>query len=346
LHLSSDRSDNEFLTFNAGTLDPGTANSELFGHVPGAYTGAVKKRDGLFRKADHGTLFLDEIGNIPLELQGRLLRAVEYGEVTPVGDENPIKVDTRVFAATNKPLEELATEGKFLPDLVDRFSIQIHVPPLRECGDDCVLLAETFLQEEGRKQKNIESVRISEQARRLIRRHHWPGNAREVLNHARTAVTWAEYGAKEWEVRPEHLNLTIETGSVPHADFATAVPALPNALQALADLVLDALLMPERKPVLDPFYKIDNLRSPATLYFVEQLELGLRRFLDTDVGETLLRSKPNGAILAECFNLPVKTDSRKKSFARLVRDRLNQVLDDCRKNLGLNRSGNRRPRRH
>src|SRR5437879_4589465 len=76
LHLSSDRSDNEFLTFTAGTLDPGTANSELFGHVPGAYTGAVKKRDGLFRKADHGTLFLDEIGNIPLELQGRLLRAV------------------------------------------------------------------------------------------------------------------------------------------------------------------------------------------------------------------------------------------------------------------------------
>jgi len=108
LYLSSERRDKDFLSVNLGTLEPATANSELFGHVKGAYTGAIQNRQGLFRAADGGTLFLDEIGNTSLDLQGRLLRAVEYGEVTPLGTDSPTKITTRLSAATNKQLDKLA----------------------------------------------------------------------------------------------------------------------------------------------------------------------------------------------------------------------------------------------
>ena len=145
LHWSADRVDRVYLPYNFGAVDSGIANSELFGHVKGAFTGANAERQGLFRAAKGGTLFLDEIGNASLDLQGKLLRAVEYGEVTPLGSDVPINVDVRVIAATNADLDELASQGKFRSDLKDRFTIRIQVPPLRECGDDCLLLADKAL---------------------------------------------------------------------------------------------------------------------------------------------------------------------------------------------------------
>lgn len=325
LYWSSDRRDKDFLTSNVGTLESGTANSELFGHVKGAFTGAVQNREGLFRKADHGTLFLDEIGNTTLEFQGKLLRALEYREVTPVGSDNPTKVNTRVIAATNKDLDELARENKFLPDLLDRFTIKIRVPPLRECGDDSILLAEKFLQEESCRERKIGLIRLSEKARKLIRDYHWPGNGRELLNRIRQAVIEAPYGAQEWEVPAEHLQIQI---GQPMASTRLAPSLSPPELpqQTLADYVLDCLLLPDRRPLLDSFNSGGDLERPISTYIAEQLELGLGRFLETEPGMALLRSRPNGAILSELFNLSRRTDARKRSFARLVRNRLNKVL--------------------
>jgi DNA-binding NtrC family response regulator len=342
LYSSSGRADKKLLTQNLGAVDSGTANSELFGHVRHAFTGALADRLGHFRTANGGTLFLDEIGNATLDLQGKLLRAIEYGEVTPVGSDVPIEVDVRVIAATNSDLDLLASDGKFRSDLIDRFTIRIQVPPLRECGDDCLFLARKYLRDEARKEKNIESICFTLEAEQLIRNHNWPGNVREVINRVRSALLIAPHGAHDWQVQAGHLGSDLVMAS-----RSTAFPGIPQSesrQETLADLVLDGLLSANSVPLLDPFHDLEELKCVATRYIVEQLEIGLAQFMEMEVGKTMLRSKPNSAILAERFNLARKTDSRKKSFARVIRDRLNLVLERCRGNLGVERGAGRRGR--
>ncbi len=284
-------------------------------------------------------MFLDEIGNASLELQGKLLRAIEYGEVTPVGSDVPIKVDVRVIAATNADLDELASRGLFRADLKDRFTIRIQVPPLRECGEDCILFANKFLREEACKRK-IESIRFSDEAERLIRIYQWPGNVREVLSRVRSAVLMAPRGAGDWQVVSNHLVANMVAALSP--TVALGISQEQSRQQTLAELVVDGLLRADPEPILDPFLDIEDLKCAASRYIVEQLEIGLAQFMETEEGKTLLRSKSISAILAERFNLPYKTDSRKKSFARLIRDRLNQVLVRCRADLGVKRDAVRR----
>ncbi len=176
---------------NCAALSPELAASELFGHVQGAYTGAARNRLGRFRLAHNGTLFLDEVGDLPLAVQPQLLRALEQGEIQPVGADRPQPVDVRLLAATNQSLPHLIAAGRFRQDVYDRLAVLVlHLPPLRARGDDVLHLARRFLAEEGRRYGRPE-VRLSAAAERRLRDHYWPGNVRELKNLITRAVIFS-----------------------------------------------------------------------------------------------------------------------------------------------------------
>src|SRR5215472_15298988 len=188
IHENSSRSQTPFITINCGAFPETLLESELFGYVKGAFTGANENRRGLFQAADGGTLFMDEIGNMNLAMQVKLYRVLQEGKVRPLGSTEEIDVDLRVIAATNKDLEKAITAGEFREDLYYRLSvIPIHVPALRGRREDIPLLARHFL-EHFRKamEKKIES--ISADAMSLMESYDWPGNVRELENTVERAV--------------------------------------------------------------------------------------------------------------------------------------------------------------
>jgi len=181
LHDLSPRRKKPFLPVNCGALTPTLMESELFGHERGSFTGADRRHRGYFERADGGTLFLDEITEMPAELQVKLLRVLETGRITGVGREDPVTVDVRVLAATNRDPAVAVSEGRLREDLYYRLKVlQVEVPPLRDRLDDLPLLVEWFLREiserEGRQK------RLGEDAFRALERHQWPGNVRELRN--------------------------------------------------------------------------------------------------------------------------------------------------------------------
>lgn len=168
---------------NCAALTESLAGSELFGHLRGAFTDARSSRPGKFRRAHGGTLFLDEVGDLPLSIQAKLLRAVEQGEIEPVGGDEAVQVDVRLVAATNHDLPRLIAQGRFRRDLYDRLSVlEVHLPPLRERGEDIVLLARHFAQEAARRQRRASQVRFSSGALLRLQEYDWPGNVRELKN--------------------------------------------------------------------------------------------------------------------------------------------------------------------
>jgi|SaaInlStandDraft_1057018.scaffolds.fasta_scaffold02602_12 DNA-binding NtrC family response regulator len=174
----SDRSRKPYIKMNSAALPKDTLESELFGHVKGAFTGAIKDRKGRFELANGGTLFLDEIGDMPMETQVKLLRVIQEGEFERVGGSEIIKVDVRIIAATNRNLPQAVKEGEFREDLYYRLNvIQIHVPPLRERREDIAQLAEMFLQRYGSKGKKLEAKALE-----ALTAYEWPGNIRELKN--------------------------------------------------------------------------------------------------------------------------------------------------------------------
>ncbi|MBD5539442.1 MAG: sigma-54-dependent Fis family transcriptional regulator [Desulfovibrio sp.] len=188
LHSSSARADKPLVTVNCAALTETLLESELFGHEKGAFTGADRRREGRFLQANGGTLFLDEIGEMPLQLQAKLLRALQQGEIQRVGSDVPITVDVRVIAATNRNLLREAQEKRFREDLFFRLNvISIEVPALRQRGDDIPLLAAYFLQRFA--ERNRKSIKgFSPQALDSMRRYQWPGNVRELENAVERAV--------------------------------------------------------------------------------------------------------------------------------------------------------------
>ncbi len=183
LHNNSPRRAKPFVAMNCTAFNENLLDDELFGHEAGAYTGADKVRQGRFEYASGGTLFLDEIGDMPLNLQAKLLRVLEIGEVTRLGSNTPIKVDVRLLSATNRDLEAMIADGKFRQDLYFRLKVgTIRLPPLRERGgDDIRLLANHFLKQFNTKHgKNVE--RIGDDLQRAFRVYSWPGNVRELRN--------------------------------------------------------------------------------------------------------------------------------------------------------------------
>jgi transcriptional regulator with GAF, ATPase, and Fis domain len=177
---------------NCATLTESLASSELFGHVRGSFTDARDTRPGKFRLADGGNLFLDEVGDLPLTIQPKLLRAVEQGEVEPVGGDGPVKVDVRLIAATNQNLGDLIAQGRFRQDLYDRLAVlAMHLPPLRERPDDILLLAGHFARETGQRYERSDGLEFSSGARSRLQKYSWPGNVRELRNVVTRAVLFS-----------------------------------------------------------------------------------------------------------------------------------------------------------
>jgi transcriptional regulator with GAF, ATPase, and Fis domain len=182
LHHLSPRRDKPFIKVNCGALPASLIESELFGHVRGAFTGAHAARKGRFELADGGTLFLDEIGELPLDLQPRLLRVLQEGEIDPVGSEKPRKVDVRLVAATNRDLDRMVQEGRFRADLFYRLSVfPLRLPPLRERPEDIKALGEDFLARFAKTNKRP-ALRIAKADLARLESYAWPGNVRELFN--------------------------------------------------------------------------------------------------------------------------------------------------------------------
>jgi anaerobic nitric oxide reductase transcription regulator len=189
LHKLSKRAEHAMVTINCAALPESLVESELFGHEVGAFTGAIKARSGKFEIADGGTLFLDEVGELPLAVQSKLLRALQYGEIQRVGSEQSLKVDARIIAATNRNLQNEVLEGRFRADLYHRLvAFPLPIPALRERGNDVLLLAGHFLADQQRR-LGVNSIRLSTEAELALLHYSWPGNVRE-LEHllSRTAL--------------------------------------------------------------------------------------------------------------------------------------------------------------
>ena len=182
IHDNSPRRREKYFAINCGSIPEGTIDSELFGHVKGSYTGAVNDSPGYFGVANKGTLFLDEVGELPLATQARLLRVLETGEYIPVGGTEIKKTDVRIVAATNVNIRQAISEGRFREDLYYRLnSIPIQMPPLRDRGEDIVLLFRLFAMQMAEKYR-MDRVVLTEEAKQMLMRYKWPGNVRQLKN--------------------------------------------------------------------------------------------------------------------------------------------------------------------
>ncbi len=238
IHDLSGRADSTFQSINCGALPEGLLESELFGHVKGSFTGATRDKQGLFTAAGGGTFFLDEIGETTPATQVKLLRVLQHREVIPVGATEPIPIDTRIIAATNRDLEEEIKRGNFRRDLFYRLNvISVHLPPLRERRDDIVLLAEGFLQRSG-EQRRETPTRLGDDAVEAMLSYAWPGNVRELENALERAVILSTGTTIGVASLPERVS---ERQSEPLvAERATPNPTLETIERAYILFVLQA----------------------------------------------------------------------------------------------------------
>jgi two-component system response regulator AtoC len=199
LHIISKRSKAPFMPLNCGAISPTLIESELFGHERGSFTGAARRHKGYFERAHLGTLFLDEITEMPIELQVKLLRVLETGQLNRIGGDQPVEVDVRVIAATNRDPHKAVSDGKLREDLLYRLQVfPIHMPPLRERNEDVELLADHFLGQLNERQGS--SKRFTEDSMERLRSHSWPGNVRELKNVVHRAFIMADQ-----EITPRSL---------------------------------------------------------------------------------------------------------------------------------------------
>ena len=249
LHRHSPRRHKPLVHVNCAALPESLAESELFGHRRGAFSGAASDRPGRFEAADGGTLFLDEVGELPLTVQAKLLRTLQNGEIQRLGADEPRRVNVRVVAATNRSLRDLVANGSFRADLYHRLSVYpVPIPPLRERGDDVLLLAGRFL-ELNRTRLGIRSLRLSASAQDALRRYHWPGNIRELehvisraalkaLSHGadRNAIVTLEAPLLDLEAQGPAMSAPLAASTPTALQPPTAEPATPpSTLRAAVD---------------------------------------------------------------------------------------------------------------
>lgn len=212
LHTQSSRSAGPYVTVNCGAIPENLLESELFGHIRGAFTDASRDKKGLFEEADGGTLFLDEIADLPLALQVKLLRVLQEGEIRRVGDNRTRAIDVRVVAASVHELQDLVRQGRFREDLFYRLNVlPLRLPPLRERADDVPLLVEHFVHRHNQAMPRNHGPRVqgvSPQAMALLTEYHWPGNVRELENVIERAMVLADADVITVEELPEHIRLT------------------------------------------------------------------------------------------------------------------------------------------
>src|ERR1044071_787118 len=252
VHHLSPRRDKPFVAINCAAIPETLIESELFGHERGAFTGASDRRQGKFELAATGTVFLDEIGELPLAVQGKLLRAIEEKCVDRIGGRAPVLVDVRVVAATNKELRTAVDQGEFRGDLFFRLAVfPIDIPPLRERGDDIVLLASHFAAEIGKETRGREAT-LSEVSINALRAHRWPGNVRELENAIERACILADTS----ELQPRDLGL------VAHA--APDAKSFGFDLSGtLTDATERAVRMIEREKIADVLAQHDGNKTRA-----------------------------------------------------------------------------------
>jgi len=236
IHHHSPRCAGPFITINCAALPDTLLESELFGHRKGAFTGAIKDKEGLFKVADGGTFFLDEVGSTSTALQVKLLRMLEDKKVTPVGDTKPVEVDVRLIAATNSDLEEDVRMDRFRADLFYRLNvIPIHIPPLRERKEDIEMLVRHFVSRYCEK-LNLPIKQISEEAMDLLKTYQWPGNVRELENTIERAVLLNRTERLEVPDFPEKLRRPAHAPLVKETEAAT--PTLESIEKAYIHYVL------------------------------------------------------------------------------------------------------------
>ena len=229
IHNNSRRHNQPMVTVNCAAIPATLLASELFGHEKGAFTGAVARRQGRFREAAGGTLFLDEIGDMPLELQPALLRAIEHGVIMPVGSDKEAQVDYRLIAATNRGLLEDVEKGRFREDLYYRLNvIAIELPPLRERPEDILPLTRHFLS-----QGQQETKRLSRAAIQLVMAYPWPGNVREIANAMEHALLFSQTDV----ILAEHLPPAIRGATAPSSTGAreAASPGMAPSVKTLEE---------------------------------------------------------------------------------------------------------------
>ncbi len=233
IHGHSSRSNKPFVAVNCSAIPVDLVESELFGHVRGAFTGATATREGLFESADQGTIFLDEVGDLPPLAQVKLLRALQEGEIKRVGSNETRRVDVRVLAATNVDLKAKIAAGKFREDLFYRLNvICIELPPLRKRREDVAILAHHFLRKYAARQGR-EVMKISDEAMRVLRMQNWPGNVRELENAMEHALVYC----KEDTILPQHLPSSRHSIAPATCDSEQAATDLGVALpENMADL--------------------------------------------------------------------------------------------------------------
>jgi PAS domain S-box-containing protein len=267
IHRASRRAEQPLVTVNCAAIPATLIESEFFGHERGAFTGASNRRDGRFLLANNGTIFLDEIGELPIELQPKLLRVLQEGEFEPLGSMRTRKVDLRVIAATNRNLEQMAAEGKFRQDLYFRLNVfPIHIPPLRDRSKDLELLACEFAQRFARRMgKRLAPIEPSQIA--LLRSHSWPGNVRELQNVIERAIILASDSRIQLE--------RALAGVLPATPPASAAPADTNPI-----LTATQLQEFERENILRALraadWKISGENGAARLLGIPHTTLGSR----------------------------------------------------------------------
>jgi len=240
IHFNSDRADNPFVPVNCGAIPENLLESELFGHTKGSFTNAVRTKKGLFEEADGGTMFLDEIGELPLQLQVKLLRVLQDGEMRRIGDSRPIKIDVRIIAATIKDLDREVREGKFRDDLFYRLNVlPMKIPPLKERKEDVPLLVDHFINKYSRElNKPIEG--ITPDALNCLMNYGWNGNVRELENVIERAIVLTESSQIQVENLPAEiespreeskLNLLNDELSIKKASRYLEIDLITKALQ-------------------------------------------------------------------------------------------------------------------
>jgi DNA-binding NtrC family response regulator len=232
IHSLSPRSRNDLVVFDCGAVPPNLIESELFGHEKGSFTGAVMTRQGLFEQADGGTLFLDELGELPLDLQPKLLRALEQREVRRVGSARAQKVDVRIIAATNRNLEDEVKAGRFRQDLFYRLSVvRLHLPSLRDRSDDIPLLVQHFLDTGYYNRDPAGNPRVRAVAREAVaalQAYPWPGNVRELVNVIERAVSFCDVEALSLSDLPDYVRTAKAAPPAPDK-AAKRAPTFPTA---------------------------------------------------------------------------------------------------------------------